>query len=78
MHFARSGQWDRAMEHLAAAEKLADGKPGVRWLRYAVMKAARRNEELKGCTSRRPVRSNSPLSGRGAGGEGEWRADCAQ
>ncbi len=35
------------MEHLAAAEKLAGGKPGVRWLRYAVLKAARRNEELK-------------------------------
>ena len=48
MHFARSGQWTRAMEHLAAAEKLAAGKPGVRWLRYAVLKSARRNEELKG------------------------------
>ena len=48
MHFARSGQWNRAMEHLAAAEKLADGKPGIRWLHYAVLKAARRNEELKG------------------------------
>ena len=48
MHFARSGQWTRALEHLAAAEKLADGKPGVRWLRYAVLKSARRNEELKG------------------------------
>ncbi len=48
MHFARSGQWARAMEHLAAVEKLADGKPGVRWLRYAVLKSARRNEELKG------------------------------
>ena len=47
MHFARSGQWTRALEHLAAAEKLADGKPGVRWLRYAVLKSARRNEELK-------------------------------
>jgi Mg-chelatase subunit ChlD len=48
MHFARSGQWTRALEHLAAAEKLAAGRPGVRWLRYAVLKAARRNEELKG------------------------------
>ncbi len=48
MHFARSGQWTRAMEHLAAAEKLAAGKPGVRWLRYAVLRSARRNEELKG------------------------------
>ncbi len=47
MHFARSAQWTSAMEHLAVAEKLADGKPGVRWLRYAVLKAARRNEELK-------------------------------
>ena len=35
------------MEHLAAAEKLAEGKPGLRWLRYAVLKSARRNEELK-------------------------------
>jgi predicted Zn-dependent protease len=47
MHFARSSQWTRAMEQLASAEKLADGKPGIRWLRYAVLKAARRNEELK-------------------------------
>jgi predicted Zn-dependent protease len=47
LHFARSGQWTRAMDHLAAAEKLAAGKAGVRWLRYAVLKSARRNEELK-------------------------------
>jgi autotransporter-associated beta strand protein len=47
LHFARSGQWTRAMDDLTAAEKLADGKAGLRWLRYAVLKSARRNEDLK-------------------------------
>jgi tetratricopeptide (TPR) repeat protein len=47
MHFAFSQQWTRAMEHLDAAEKLAAGKPGMRWLRYQLLKASRRNEELK-------------------------------
>ena len=47
MHWAASSQWPRAMEQLAAAEKLAEGKPGIRFLRYAVLKSARRNEEVK-------------------------------
>ncbi len=47
MHFLRSQQWTRAMEHFDAAEKLAAGKPGLRWLRFALLKSARRNEELK-------------------------------
>ncbi|MCC6125288.1 MAG: tetratricopeptide repeat protein [Pirellulales bacterium] len=47
MQFAQSQQWARAMEQLAAAEKLAEGKAGLRWLRYAALKSARRNEELK-------------------------------
>jgi hypothetical protein len=46
MHFARSGQWTRVLDHLSAAEKLS-GKAGLRWLRYAVLRSARRNEELK-------------------------------
>ena len=47
LHFSQTQQWDRVMEHLAAAEQLADGKPGVRWIRDAVLKDARRGEELK-------------------------------
>ncbi len=47
IHFSCTQQWDRVMEHLDAAEKSSDGKPGVRWIRDAVLKDARRNEELK-------------------------------
>ena len=32
---------------LHQAEKLAPDKPGLRWLRYAVLRQCRRNEELK-------------------------------
>jgi tetratricopeptide (TPR) repeat protein/Mg-chelatase subunit ChlD/outer membrane lipoprotein-sorting protein len=47
MNFVRSGQWVRAKEHLDAAEQLAAGKKGMRWLRYEMLKCSRRNEELK-------------------------------
>jgi tetratricopeptide (TPR) repeat protein len=46
-HFAQSQQWPRVMEHLASAEKLVADKPGIRWLRDAVLKFSRRHEELK-------------------------------
>ena len=46
-YFSRSQQWARAMEHLAAAERLAGGKPGMRWLRNALLSMSRRREELK-------------------------------
>jgi Flp pilus assembly protein TadD len=48
VHFARSQQWTRAMQHLEAAEKIAAGKPGMRWIRDVVLKESRRREELKG------------------------------
>ncbi len=66
MHFGRSSQWARAMEHLAAAERLADDKKlhddnkGVRWLRYAVLKSARRNEELKGLFQKEAGQRDKP------------------
>src|SRR5262249_12228441 len=40
-------QWTRAREHLQKCEAEATGKSGVRWLRYAVMLASRRHEELR-------------------------------
>ncbi len=46
-HFARSQQWVHVMEHLEAAEQLTPGKPGMRWVRNAVLQMARRNEDLK-------------------------------
>jgi Tfp pilus assembly protein PilF len=49
-HFASSQQWTRVREHLEQAEKLADGKPGLRWLREVVLNASRRHEELKKST----------------------------
>ncbi|HEY7312595.1 MAG TPA: VIT domain-containing protein [Gemmataceae bacterium] len=40
-------QWTRAREQLRKCEALADGKPGVRWLRSAVLQVSRRHEELR-------------------------------
>ena len=47
LHFAASQQWTRVMEHLEQAEKLAADKPGMRWVRDAVLGVGRRHEELK-------------------------------
>ncbi len=46
-YFAARQQWTRAAEHLQNCEKLAVGKPGMRWLRYALLLASRRHEELR-------------------------------
>jgi Flp pilus assembly protein TadD len=46
-YFALSQQWTQATQNLEAAEKLASGKPGMRWVRDAVLKESRRGEELK-------------------------------
>jgi len=47
LHFERSQQWARVLEHWEKAEKLAPGKPGLRWVRSALLESARRREELK-------------------------------
>ncbi|MGA2799107.1 MAG: hypothetical protein ABSE63_16125, partial [Thermoguttaceae bacterium] len=47
LHFARSQQWPRAMEYLEETKKLADGKPGLCWIRNAFLNVSRRREELK-------------------------------
>lgn len=39
--------WDDVFEQLEQLEKLAPGKPGVRWVRAAVLRAARRNEDVR-------------------------------
>ncbi|MBI2478793.1 MAG: hypothetical protein HYV60_09210 [Planctomycetia bacterium] len=47
LHFALSQQWDRVDEQLAAAETLAGKDRGCRWIRYAILKASRRHEQLR-------------------------------
>ncbi|MHB1035082.1 MAG: VIT domain-containing protein [Pirellulales bacterium] len=47
MHFGRTQQWNRVLEHFGQAEKLASGKAGMRWVRNTVLNAARRREELR-------------------------------
>src|SRR5262249_31013817 len=46
-HFAASQQWTRVREELEIIEKLAAGKPGLRWYRDGVLFLSRRYEELK-------------------------------
>ena len=46
-YFAATQQWTKVQEHLDAAEKLAAGKQGMRWVRNAVLNISRRREELK-------------------------------
>jgi hypothetical protein len=47
LHFGQAQQWTRVQEHLAQAEELAAGKPGVRWVHNAILNASRRREELR-------------------------------
>ncbi|MCA9240153.1 MAG: hypothetical protein KDA37_08140, partial [Planctomycetales bacterium] len=41
------GQWELATKQLASAEELAQDKPGMRWVRNAVLKASRGHEQLR-------------------------------
>jgi Flp pilus assembly protein TadD len=47
LHFLHSQQWTRVFDHLQQAEKLAAGKPGLGWLRSALLYDSRRHEELR-------------------------------
>ncbi|WP_020476056.1 VIT domain-containing protein [Zavarzinella formosa] len=47
MHFAATQQWAKAKEHLQQCEKLAAGKPGMRWLVNAFLLTSRRHEEFR-------------------------------
>ena len=47
LHFAQSQQWTKVFEQLDQCEKLSAGKPGVRWVRQAVLSISRRHEEFK-------------------------------
>jgi predicted Zn-dependent protease len=47
LHFSGTQQWARVFDHLEQAEKLAGGKPGLRWLRSALLFDSRRHEELR-------------------------------
>jgi tetratricopeptide (TPR) repeat protein len=46
LDFAASQQWDRVFTHLDRAEKLS-GKPGMKWVRSALLDLGRRREELR-------------------------------
>jgi len=67
LHFAQSQQWTRVMEHLERAEQLTQGKPGMRWVRDAILNVGRRREELKG----RIVQRAAEIAKRQASGGGE-------
>jgi len=47
LYFCDSQQWPRVLEHLEQAEKLAGDKPGLRWVRSAILNVSRRREELR-------------------------------
>ncbi len=46
-HFAAAQQWARAATHLRECERLAEGKPGLRWLHNEFLHVSRRHEELR-------------------------------
>ncbi len=48
IHFALIQNWPRVLEHLEAAEALAEGMQGMRWVRNAVLDQSRQREELRG------------------------------
>ncbi len=47
LHDAQLQKWDRVLQQLAVMESIFVGKPGLTWVRDAVMLAARRREELR-------------------------------
>ena len=47
LYFSATQQWERALEHLHAAEKLAVGKTGMHNIHTAVLNSARLHEEVK-------------------------------
>ena len=47
LHNCLLQQWDELLKQLDAAEKLAAGKPGVRWIRTVVLQTIRRNNEAR-------------------------------
>jgi predicted Zn-dependent protease len=47
LHFAAGQQWARAAEQLRECDRLAAGKPGLRWLHDEFLLASRRHEKLR-------------------------------
>ena len=45
--YAATQQWNRVHEHLRAAEPLAEGKTGFRWIEDQILHHSRRHEELR-------------------------------
>jgi Flp pilus assembly protein TadD len=70
LHFHRSQQWRRVFEHLQRAEALATCKPGLRWLRSALLRDSRRHEEL-----RQRYRDEAARLAKGAQADGYFLAE---
>jgi len=66
LHFAGNQQWDRVMERLEKAEQSAAGKPGMRWVRHAVLSISRRREELRERILEQAEALARPTASRGA------------
>ncbi len=47
LHALRLQRWEQAFEHLAAAELAAGDKPGLRYVRNALLKVSRRHQPLR-------------------------------
>ncbi len=47
LHFQGTQQWVRVLEHLGHAEKAAAAKPGLAWVRSALLRNSRRHDELR-------------------------------
>jgi len=47
LYFTQSQQWERVAAQLEGCEKMAEGKPGLRWLHFWFLSNSRRGEELR-------------------------------
>jgi len=71
IYYDQSQQWDAVWEHFEKAQALAAGKPGLRWVRAALLNASRRREAMKQWIGEEATRLARPPAGTQADPE-EW------
>ncbi|MBM4092325.1 MAG: hypothetical protein FJ276_23295, partial [Planctomycetes bacterium] len=64
-HYYAIQQWDQVVQHLESLESLAKDKPGMCWVRDAVLNDARRREELRQRVTERAAELAQLPSGEG-------------